>query len=578
MFIMSLFKYKIDEAQPADRDHLTLIRGAIITAFVVVLSVELYAFACAQDIWTDETTQLSGITLGPWEMLRWLLGVDADRFGLPWDRMPPVSYLLDWLWLRLAGPSELGFRLFHSAFVVTGVALLAIAAMRQMGVWAAMVILALSILSPKLILTGVEIRAYPMFFAVTCAQLIVFLHLASDAHNLNAKTLVLFVLLCFSAVYTHFYGIVSSFVLFVTLILVYLKLHPPVHAIRALIAAFAIVLILSIGIIPFAFDSITLTKQITDSTPMTGNSVVTGDFSKYLLGVLWFIFALIGGNSNIVSRFGLILFAGGALALLSAAAIIAFVHVRNGKQRTFDWLSLVAMAGAITPIIAIGLFKTFHVKIFDPMVQRYSIWLFAPLAILIGSGATSLTGFRPWDRGGRFAATGALLIGAAFATHTFFTHASAFAHGPRSFVEGIYDAVPGPKAIVYKNGDHWWFFSYFPLAFSHKAKIVQYRVAEDGTGLIRIGGAGRAQEIESAVAAYNYILLVDVQTRTPLDMRECLNQTGLCSNFARSSIEALLTESGRWRETEEQRSFGEIDTQVKILERVAERAAPTDSE
>jgi hypothetical protein len=576
MRVMSLFRHKIDQAQRTDRNHLTLIRAAIVAAFLIILSVELYAFARVQDVWTDETTQLSGITLGPWEMLRWLLGADADRFNVPWDRMPPASYLLDWLWLRLAGPSELGFRIFHSAFVVAGVALLAIAAMRQMGVWAAVVILGLSILSPKLILTGVEIRAYPVFFAITCAQLIVFLHITSDPYNLKTKTVVLLAFLCCFAMYTHFYGIVSSYVLFATLILA--RLRTDRKNIRPIIVAFAIMLIVSIGILPFAFDSVTLTKRITDSAPMTGNELVTVDFFKYLLAVWWFIFALIGSNANIVSRFGLILFAGGALALLSAAAIIAFNQVQNGKPRPFDWLCLVAMAGALTPIIAIGLFKIFHIKIFDPMFPRYSVWLFAPLAILIGSGATSPTGFRPWDCGARFAATGAMLIGAALATHMFFTHASVFEHGPGRFVGGIYDTIPGPKAIVYEGRGHWWLYSYFPLAFNYKDNIAQYRVTEDGTGLIRIGGAGRAQEIESAVTPYKYLLLVEVQTRTPLDIRECLNKTVLCPSFGQSSTESFLTESGRWSATEEQRSLGEFDTQAKVLKRAATRATPTGSE
>ena len=34
--------------------------------------------------------------------------------------MPPLSYLIDWAWLRFYGPSELGFRIFHSLFVVAG--------------------------------------------------------------------------------------------------------------------------------------------------------------------------------------------------------------------------------------------------------------------------------------------------------------------------------------------------------------------------------------------------------------------------------------------------------------------------
>src|SRR5215467_5936888 len=96
-------------------DQRKSVYATIVGVLIAALSLELYVFARAQDIWLDESTQLSGITLNFWEMLRWLAGADPDRLGVPGDRMPPVSYLLDWLWLNVNGPSEIGFRLFHSA-------------------------------------------------------------------------------------------------------------------------------------------------------------------------------------------------------------------------------------------------------------------------------------------------------------------------------------------------------------------------------------------------------------------------------------------------------------------------------
>src|SRR5258707_15051574 len=85
-----------------------LIPLSILAALIIAFSIELYAFAHVQDIWVDESTQLSGITLRFSEMLRWLSGIDVARFDVPGDRMPPISYALDWLWLRFSGPSEFG--------------------------------------------------------------------------------------------------------------------------------------------------------------------------------------------------------------------------------------------------------------------------------------------------------------------------------------------------------------------------------------------------------------------------------------------------------------------------------------
>ena len=566
---MKTFQIGLDEAQHAIRDRYALVPAAIIIALVGLFSIELYVFARAQDVWSDKSTQLSGITLSPWEMLRWLLGLDADRFGVPLDRMPPVGYLIDWLWLRLAGSAELGFRLFHSAFVVAGVAMLAFAAFRRMSAWAATVVVAFCIFSPKLLATAVEIRPYPIFFAVTCAQIVVFLRLASKPNNLNLTMLAVFVFLCLISEYTHFYGLVSSCAFFLALGSAFFRSR---SSLIAVMAAFLIVVAGSLGIFPFAFDSIGLTKKITDVAPLSGNEISTGEYLRHLLSFLEFLFGLLGSNANMIFVSGYLLFIGGAVALLSAAAVGAFVNLWNGRPRPFDWLALTVIAGAAAPVVAVIVVKIFHVKIFDPTVARYSGWLFAPLAVMIASGAISLTGFRLWDRWGRFAAIGAMLIGAASATQMFFTHASMFVHGPQRLVGEIYDGIPGSKAIIYKDGDQWWLFSYFPLVFTHKGEIAQYRATTDGGALVQMGGGADSQrsarDVASTVAPYNHLLVVDVQLRTVRDMRECLYRTDRCPSFAQGSVETILVRSGRWEEATEVRFFGEYDTQVKMLERV----------
>ena len=127
-----------------------------------------------------------------------------------------------------------------------------------------------------------------------------------------------------------------------------------------------------------------------------------------------------------------------------------------------------------------------------------------------------------------------------------------------------------------KDGDQWWLFSYFPLVFTHNGEIVQYRATADGGGLVQMGGGTdgqlTARDVASAVASYNHLLVVDVQLRTARDIRECLYQTDRCPHFAQGSIETLLVQSGHWEETGERRTFGEYDTQVKMLERVVGKA------
>ena len=152
--------------------------------------------------------------------------------------------------------------------------MLAFAAFRGMGAWATTVIVLFSIISPKLLATAVEIRHYPIFFAITCAQIVVFLQLASKPNNLDLKMLGTFASLCLIAEYTHFYGLVSSCAFFFALGSAFIRSRSSLIAIAT---AFLIVVVGSLGIFPFAFNSIGLTKKITDVAPLSGNEIATGD-------------------------------------------------------------------------------------------------------------------------------------------------------------------------------------------------------------------------------------------------------------------------------------------------------------
>jgi hypothetical protein len=91
------------------------------------------AFALRQELWVDETTQLSGLTLGPVELVRWLGGADPSRFGVPGDRSAPLAYWLGWLWSQAFGLSEDALRAFGLVCVALGLALLVRSAQRAAG-------------------------------------------------------------------------------------------------------------------------------------------------------------------------------------------------------------------------------------------------------------------------------------------------------------------------------------------------------------------------------------------------------------------------------------------------------------
>jgi hypothetical protein len=530
----------------------------IAAVLIAVLVMELVAFARVQDLWLDESTQLSGITLKFWEMLHWLIGgdQDPDRLGVPADRMPPVSYILDWLWLHFHGPSVLGFRLFHSAFLIAGITCLAAAQWRELGRSAMFVSLGFLVLSPKLIQAGVEIRAYPIFFALSCVQTAVFLRLIASRSKIDWKLPLLFAAICLVTVYAHFYGVVSSCAFFLALGLASLR-RPAVLA--RIMGAFAVV---AAGSAPlWLFISGAAQVPLFVPATATAPSIADTSFIQYPS----YLLKLVGDVANIISPPASILFFAGTITLVGASAFAAGMRAREGNPRTFDWLLLVVIAGVFATVAA-----GFVVKTFDALKPSYSVWLMAPIGLLVGAGAVSNTGARLWDGMGRRAAAGAMLLGAGISTYLFLQHASVFVHGPQGFIGALYDKAKTPKAIVYEPGAAWG-WSFIPLQYSHRGQVLQYRPQDDGTDLLQaVGGrraAPKAQELVAAVAPYRVLLLTDIRLRTYRDLRQCQNQPSECPEFPSGAIEAALIGTGKWRKVDRERKFGLYDSQVTILER-----------
>ena len=560
--------HRSSEIKKTARRHLdrsSSVHALIAAVLIVALSVELYVFARVQDIWLDEPTQLSGITLNFREMLRWLAGADPDRLSVPGDRMPPLSYLFDWLWLHLWGPSEIGFRLFHSAFVIAGVSGLATVALRALGPSATIVSLGFLVLSPKLIQTGVEIRAYPMFFAITCAQVAVFIRLMACLPKLDMKTLMVFTATCIAAIYTHFYGVVSSCAFFLALGISFLGYA---EALVEIIGAFVVVAICSLLLIPFVSGA----GQVLPFVPAEATAPMVQQKTTILY--LTYLLQLVGDPANMISISASILFFCGTIALLAGGMFAAVMHVRNRNLRPSDWLIAVVLSGVFATIVA-----SFFIRTFDVIKASYSGWLLAPLSLLIGVGATSVTGvtgLRSWDAGGRKLAAGAMIVGAGISTYMFLVHAPMFVHGPHRFIGALYDKTEGSKAIVYEVGSAWG-WSYIPLEYSHNSEVVQYRALDDGVGLVRAARNGTevmVQEIEATVSPYQVLLLADIRLRTYRDFRQCQHQPGACPDFPRGAVAAALIGTGKWRETGKERSFGHYDAQVTILERASGLALP----
>ncbi|HEY8946903.1 MAG TPA: glycosyltransferase family 39 protein, partial [Polyangiaceae bacterium] len=191
---------------------------ALIVAVVVVWLVVAARFASAQEIWVDETTQLSGLTLGPMEVVGWLGGDRQDRFDVPGDRMPPVSYWLGSAWASLFGATENSLRALGIVLVGAAAALIASAAHRAWGSLAGWISGIAFALSPNAILSGVEIRAYPLLIFLSAVAFWLMVALEDVECVRRPSRWVALAATCIVAAYTHFFGLVLAGAVFLGLL------------------------------------------------------------------------------------------------------------------------------------------------------------------------------------------------------------------------------------------------------------------------------------------------------------------------------------------------------------------------
>ncbi len=438
---------------------------------VLVYAAGAGLFAQAQNVWIDETTQLSGATLAPGTLLAWLTGATKIPFGVPPDRMPPVSYFIDALGWQLWGTNPLAFRIYHAVIAGAGLGLLVLATARRFGTQAALITGLVLALSPKLIDTAVEIRAYPIFFALSCAQLAL---LVRGDVAARPGRLALFLLLSLVSAYNHFFGVVASSAFFIA---VFIDAPDVRSAVRA-VAGYALVLLCCIGLKPFISGAAAISSLTQSATPGAG------DIASFLV-------QLLGSGSLMVNPVIAVLYFGGVGLLVLLGAIgLGSVVLRRGVAARHEPALGIALALAAGIVVSIG--AAFLLKGFNALSPRYSIWMLPGVALLIGlAGAGKIV-----PRGGIAALARAiglalLAIGALWGASLFLKRVDWFVHGPSRAIETMIADADGPVALVHVGTG--WPWGYFPLYWHHRDGLTQWLLTPDGKAVIRIGRGGDAK-------------------------------------------------------------------------------------
>ena len=146
-------------ATPA-RPTVCMVALASVATLFAIVAVRL---AAQQSVWTDEATQLSGLSLGFADQLRWLAGRLPQAFTVPPDRTPPLSYWLGSLWAHAFGNSVQTIRYLSVCLSVASVFAVWSVARQYLERRTALICSALLALSPNFVVEAAEIRAYAAF-------------------------------------------------------------------------------------------------------------------------------------------------------------------------------------------------------------------------------------------------------------------------------------------------------------------------------------------------------------------------------------------------------------------------------
>lgn len=486
------------EASPADRLILLLIIGLLVAGGIV--------FARAQNVWIDETTQLSGASLPLGRMIAWLTGAPEPALGVPPDRMPPISYVVDAAFWRLWGDNLFAFRMLHLAIASAGLIVLLDAVRVRLGIAAMVVTGLLLALLPKLADQAVEIRSYPMFFALSCGQLAMILHRRDQS---GWPWILAFGALGLASSYTHFFGVVATSAFAVAL---FVASEDRTAALRVA-AVYAGLVVLWTGLIPFVTSAASISGA-EDHADMSIGGIVT-----YLL-------KLIGHSANLLTWQGAALLFGGALLLMAMTlAGLAWQSRRDGVGIRRDPLAIliVALLAGLCATLAAGVV----VAGFNPTKPSYSIWMMPVIATLIGAAfARPLPGrVAAWLR---VAAAAIMLVGAAWGQWDFLSRANWFTHGPEvALSRAVTDA--GPRTAVVYVGPAW-AFGYYPQYWRRRDALDQWLLADDGQGVHRIarGGdpSGPAQPL-AVLDRYDAIVVARIDLSSYRDFRSKVSGTAI---------------------------------------------------
>lgn len=497
-------------------------RALIIGAACVAAGVAVDAmFLPHQSLWNDEATQMAGLSLDPVEVTRWLADrVDHD-FGVPDDRMPPLSYWLGWGWSRVAGLAEAPMRWLGVACVSLAVSLLFAAAGRAWGLLAGSAAALLLATSPNAVMTAVEIRAYPMLILASAAIFACLIGLAEGPPSARGRWLAAMTACGIAAMYTHFFGLVAFGGAWVAAaVLAWTR----GDRIGPLIMAAIVAGLLAMGLLPFILASAGISHE-----------AAAGGESK-LLGIVRLVYRLFSSPPMAMSR--------AAVGLSAVGAAVGVVAGLSAGIRRAP--AAVAMAIALVSGGAVVVLAHLAQSSFEAARPSYNVWMLPPLMLLVASGLSTST------RAARIAvgaAVAMLLSANLYADAQLALHGDAFAHTAHGPIARILHRLDPHRTAVIHDGDTeqaWHIYS--PIRYEFRGKVRQFaHVPGEGVRVSAYpSGEGRLDPVD--LPFRNLVVVRSKQWRAS-DIADQVR--GGTAPQGDGPIARALLASGRWERVEE---------------------------
>ncbi|MBV8137559.1 MAG: glycosyltransferase family 39 protein [Deltaproteobacteria bacterium] len=554
----SAVKEHADSDVPAIKDkpiHRRLWFSCIICA--LASAVASAAFLPQQSLWTDEAVQLAGLQLNPIEVTQWLSGVAQNDFGIPDDRMPPLSYWVGWGWSRIFGLSERSLRWLSVVATVLATATVCAVAHSVWGFRPAIAGGLLFALSPNVIYQAVEIRAYALLMLAAAGAFACLLKFATtpvaDRHA-RMGWLAGMTGCSILSLYLHFFGVVICGACLLASFIVTWREGAQVLPI---VLAGSICVISAIGILPF------LKSSISKSAPTPGLSQPSGDVqtTSKAQGLAKLMLRQVCHGAMLGSRPILVV-------SLVGAGVAGLAALLPGRK---------AGAGTDALVLAIGsgLLVTGAAYIaqtsFDASSPRYSVWILPGLMLLFGSGVEATSS---WPRWLALLGVVLLLIGEAYALTLFVFRGSAFAHTAYGPIEArIHRYGVDRVALVFEGDMNQAVHIYTPARYEFRGKLHQYSYDPEAsrTGATRVREALRSQEepVDPAVLPFELLIVVSPEQVDSLGVVRQLNY-GIDTRPDGPVARALLASHG-WERVEEDTFLAYVTAHVDVFKRVGDR-------